>query len=282
MNIKKNDESNQPYTEQRRWYYVPDKKLPGFDPLTFGEEQCRPLHYRGVSVCDYWIIHYVSSGRGVVVVDDVTYQVSATQCFILRPYEHFFYQADERDPWHYTWISFRTADADMSMFDGKIVIASAAMHDIFLRIMRARDIRYGQQEYLSARIWDIVSCVLGESCRGESRGNEYVERARIYIEVNYMNKIGVSDIAEMLGLERSYFSSLFRKETGVSPQQYLMEYRFNMAAELLRVHDYTVSHAANAVGYTDIANFSRMFRRFFGISATEFKEKGKTTDIEVK
>ena len=281
MTHRKIDVADGSCTEQRRWYYVPDKKLPGFDPLTFGEEQCRSLHYRGVSVCDYWIIHYVSSGRGVVVVNDVTYHVGAAQCFILRPYEHFFYQADEHDPWHYTWISFRT-DADMSAFDGKTVISSAAMHEIFLRIMEARDIRYGQQEYLSARLWDLVSCVLGESCRAYSRKNEYVERARIYIEVNYMNRISVSDIAEMLGLERSYFSSLFRRETGVSPQQYLLEYRFNRAAELLCEHGYSVSRAADAVGYTDIANFSRMFRRFFGISATEYKEKGKNTDINIR
>ena len=272
--------NNDAYTE-RQWYYVPDKKLPGYNPLTFGEEQCRPLHYRGVSVCDYWIIHYVSSGRGVVVVNDETYEVCAAQCFILRPYEHFFYQADERDPWHYTWISFRT-DTDMSAFDGKTVISSAAMHDIFLRIMRAKDIRYGQQEYLSARIWDLVSCILGESCRGASRGNEYVEKARIYIEVNYMNRIGVSDIAEALALERSYFSSLFKKEIGISPQRYLMEYRFNRAAELLREHGYSVSRAANAVGYAEITNFSKMFRRFFGVSATEYKNNIRSADNNVR
>jgi AraC-like DNA-binding protein len=261
--------------EERRWYYVPNKSLPGFDPLTFGEEKCRPLHCRGVSVCDYWIIHYVSSGRGIVVVDDVTYEVGASQCFILRPYEHFFYQADEHDPWHYTWISFRS-DADMSAFDGKVVMPpSSGLHDIFLKIMKAKDIRYGQQEYLSARIWDIFSCFYNETGGATSRSNEYVERAKRYIEVNYMNDIGVFDISEMLGLERTYFSALFKRETGISPRQYLMEYRFNRAAELLSEHNYTVSQAAYAVGYFDIGNFSRMFKHFFGVSATEYKQLQK-------
>ncbi len=261
-------------SEQRRWYYVPSKSLPGFDPLTFGEEKCRPLHYRGVSVCDYWIIHYVSSGKGIVVVDDVTYEVGASQCFVLRPYEHFFYQADERDPWHYTWISFRS-DHDMSAIDGRVVMQSAGLHDIFLHIMKAKDIRNGQQEYLSARIWDITACLINEAKHPVSRTDEYVERAKSYIEVNYMNEIGVSDISQMLGLERTYFSSMFKRETGVSPRDYLMEYRFNRAAELLLEHNYTVARAAYAVGYTDSANFSRMFKRFFGVSATEYKLKNQ-------
>ena len=97
-----------------------------------------------------------------------------------------------------------------------------------------------------------------------------------------MNRIGVSDIAEALALERSYFSSLFKKETGISPQRYLMEYRFNRAAELLREHGYSVSRAANAVGYAEVTNFSKMFRRFFGVSATEYKNNIRSADNNVR
>ena len=262
----------QPYIEQRKWYYVPDKNLPGFNPLTFGEESCCPLHFRGYSVCDYWIIHYVASGKGIVIVGDEMYHVSASQCFILRPYEHFFYQADEFDPWHYMWISFRT-DADMSALDSRVVMSVSALHDVFSRIMKAKDIRYGQQEYLSARIWDIVACLYNDTRHRAGKSEEYVERAKIYIEVNYMQQISVSDIADMLCLDRSYFSTMFKKSTGVSVQRYLMEYRFNRAAELLRDHNYTVSEAADAVGYADAANFSRMFRKFFGVSPTEYRNK---------
>ncbi len=258
------------YIEQRKWYYVPDKGLSGFNPLTFGEENCRPLHYRGVSVCDYWIIHYVASGKGTVLVGDRTYRVCASQCFILRPFEHFFYQADEDDPWHYSWISFRT-DADMSPFDGIVVMSCPELHDVFAKIIKAKDIRYGQQEYLSARLWDLVSCFYRDGEHRISGSEEYIERAKMYIEVNYMHHITVSDIADMLNLERSYFSSMFKKVTGVSAQRYLMEYRFNRAAELLGEHNYSVAEAADAVGYADSANFSRMFKRFFGVSATDYK-----------
>ncbi len=260
------------YIEQRKWYYVPDKDLHGIQPLTFGEENCRPLHCRGYSVCDYWILHYVVSGKGVVVVGDRMYNVSASQCFILRPYEHFFYQADETEPWHYIWISFRT-DTDLSAFDGKVVMSGTGLHDEFTKAMKAKNIRYGQQEFLSARIWDIVACFYNDQKHRTCNSEVHIEMPMIYIEVIYMHGISVAEISQLLCLERSYFSALFKKITGISVQRYLMEYRFNRAAELLCEHDYSVTQAAYAVGYSDAANFSRMFKRFFGVSATEYKNQ---------
>lgn len=59
--------ADQGFVERRKWYYVPNKSLTGFNPITFGEEACLPLHFRGVSVCDYWILHYVVSDAAYAV-----------------------------------------------------------------------------------------------------------------------------------------------------------------------------------------------------------------------
>ena len=259
------------FVERRKWYYVPSKSLPGFDPITFGEESCLPLHFRGVSVCDYWILHYVVSGKGTLLIGDDVYEVSPSQCFIVRPFDHFFYQADEHDPWHYIWISFR-ADADMSPFADKHVISSQGLHSAFSRIMDAKDMRYGQQEYLSARIWDIVSLFYNSVKAPISQKQEYVQKAKSYIEAHFTEDIGVSEIADMLSLDRSYFSTLFKKTEGVSPGRYLTEYRMNVAYELITVAGYGVSDAAYAVGYNDVVSFSRMFKKFYGTSPVEYKK----------
>jgi AraC-like DNA-binding protein len=89
-----------------------------------------------------------------------------------------------------------------------------------------------------------------------------------------MNPITVEAIASRLGLNRSYFSTLFKRTTGVSPKRYLFDYRMRIAGTLLREKRTAVSVAANSVGYGDIFNFSKMFKRAYGCSPLEYA-KGK-------
>ena len=57
---------------------------------------------------------------------------------------------------------------------------------------------------------------------------------------------------------------------GKSPQAYLVEFRLTKAAELMGLYDYKPGEAATSVGYHDLFNFSKMFKKKFGISPTEY------------
>jgi len=260
--------------------YVANKHLPGLNPWTFGEERCQPLHLYGPGSRPYWLIHYVVSGKGLFVVNDHTYNVSASQCFIVRPQEKIFYQADEYDPWHYIWIAF-SSDVEMpgSMYEN--VISAPGLNTVFVELLEAKNKQNGQQEYLSAKAWEIVSYFCSNEKNSVSRIEDYTERAKTCIESDYMNGITVTDIAKRLNLERSYFSTIFKKSVGMSPQQYLGEYRLNKAAKLLISQHMSVSEAAYATGYTDIVNFSRMFKKYFGMSPTEYKKSENKPVTEI-
>ena len=250
--------------------YVPNKHLPGLNPLAFGEEQCVPLHlYAGTR--PYWLLHFVVSGKGVFMVEDRTYKVSAMQCFIVRPHDKVFYQADEDDPWRYIWIAF-SSEIEMPISMSEDVASAPSLAAVFAEISEARNKKNGQQEYLCAKAWEIVSYFFSNDKNTVDRIEYYAERAKTCIEANYNNGITVVDIAKLLNLERSYFSTIFKKSVGIPPQQYLNEYRLNKAAKLLVGSHVSVSEAAYATGYTDIVNFSRMFKKYFGMSPSEYKK----------
>ncbi len=266
---------------QRLEIYVANKRLPGLNPLTFGEERCQPLHLYGPASRPYWLLHYVVSGKGLYVVGDHTYNVSASQCFIVRPQEKIFYQADEADPWHYIWLAF-SSDIEMpsSMYEN--VVSAPGLSTVFSEMLEAKNKKNGQQEFLSSKAWEIVSYFCANDNNSVSRIEDYAERAKTCIEADYMTGITVSDIAKLLNLERSYFSTIFKKSTGISPQQYLSEFRLNKAAKLLISRQMSVSEAGFATGYTDIVNFSRMFKKHFGMSPTDYKksEHKPVTELE--
>ena len=64
----------------------------------------------------------------------------------------------------------------------------------------------------------------------------------------------------MLGIDRRYFSRLFTREAGVSPQAYLIAVRLQKAAGLLASRLCSVAEAAESVGYADAFAFSRMYK----------------------
>ncbi len=66
--------------------------------------------------------------------------------------------------------------------------------------------------------------------------NVYIRRAMEYIHNNYSSPIRVADIASYVCIDRSYLYTLFRRDLGVSPQNYLKNYRLSCAAELQAPH----------------------------------------------
>lgn len=75
-----------------------------------------------------------------------------------------------------------------------------------------------------------------------------------------------------MGFNATYFSSLFKKETGRNFTDYLTELRMNKAKELLREKDIMVSDVAEMVGYNDLKYFSRLFKKITGISPSDYKK----------
>lgn len=124
----------------------------------------------------------------------------------------------------------------------------------------------GRTEYLLARLWDLFVLISDK----ENKKDDYIERAIDCIHSEYMNGITVSELAQRLNLDRKYFSTLFKRKMGISPMEYLLSYRMNTALYLIKDKGVSVTVAANSVGYSDIYNFSKMFKRFFGKSPTAY------------
>ena len=86
-----------------------------------------------------------------------------------------------------------------------------------------------------------------------------------------MRAIHVNDIAVRLNLDRRYLSRLFKENTGQSIQDYLTQVRLDEAANYLQ-QGYSVSETAAFCGYENVTNFSRMFKKYHGVSPAKIKQ----------
>ena len=96
-----------------------------------------------------------------------------------------------------------------------------------------------------------------------------------YIDVHYADDITVEDIADHVGLNRSYFGKLFKKETGQTPQAFLMGYRMVKACEYLVQSDMCVADVGAAVGYRNALHFSRAFKNVYKVSPLNYRKQNK-------
>lgn len=82
-----------------------------------------------------------------------------------------------------------------------------------------------------------------------------------HIATNYASDLTVANLAKECNMSTSYFRKLFLETVGVSPQQYIIQIRLNMAEQLLRTTKRPIQEIANDVGFRTLSSFNRLFKK---------------------
>lgn len=114
----------------------------------------------------------------------------------------------------------------------------------------------------------------------QNKYSKPVADAILYIEKNYAKEISLSSISKLAGLTPTYFSSLFKKETGVTLSNYLIRHRLNIAKQQLRNSRLSIQEIALSVGYPDVKYFSRLFKKQMNITPSEFRKLMQAGDTK--
>lgn len=101
----------------------------------------------------------------------------------------------------------------------------------------------------------------------------YSEMVVSYITKNYRKKINITEIAEEFGLTPNYLHAIFKQVKGVTIVEYLTRYRMELAKTYIERFGLRAYEAADMVGIDDPAYFSRVFKKLYGKSVSEFKRE---------
>lgn len=99
-----------------------------------------------------------------------------------------------------------------------------------------------------------------------------IRESKKYINENYMRSISLEEVSSIAGFNPTYFSSLFKKETGTTFMEYLLEIRLNKAKELLKETNLSVAAICERVGYTDLKHFQKIFKREMEVSPNQYRK----------
>lgn len=98
-----------------------------------------------------------------------------------------------------------------------------------------------------------------------------LRRVLDYIHDNLSEDLSLSVLADLAAMSATHFSKAFKKALGVSPLQYVINERLDLASVLLRTSKLTVAEIAWRVGYQDVSRFGQHFKRKFGASPAAFR-----------
>lgn len=251
-----------------------------------GMQKCPPGYTYNHKIPNEHHLHFVLDGKGVLLISEREYHINKNDIFLIPKDVPIKYYADHETPWTYMWVTFYGEMADKYLHDARISAENPVIHStiptsaytpLIQCILNANHLTIANEIKRVAYLYEILSMLIESQAavrkadgKYDYSGDAYIDYALQYIKFNY-NHIKVSDIANYIGIDRSYLTSLFKKNLNVSPQQYLMQFRLSEAAKLLKTTNMSVNEISAEIGYEDPFTFSKAFKKIYGVSPQSYK-----------
>lgn len=256
-----------------------------------GIERCAPDKFYGPGIRNDYHLHFIISGKGTLEINNTSYKLKRGEIFIIPPYVETFYYADSKDPWQYAWISFAGTKATYYLEKAglttenpirKTYVEPEEFLTLIEKLLNHHELIVANELLRTSLMYEILALLINSQNQNLSNQNKpiphdysptvYVEHAVEYIHYNY-NRIRVNDIAEYIGISRSYLTHIFKKQLQVSPQEYLLTYRLEQSCKLLRTTNLPIQDIAEKVGYENPLTFSKIFKSAYGCSPKNYRTR---------
>jgi AraC-like DNA-binding protein len=251
--------------------------------ISFSRVMGEPVS-RGFTVNNWFI--FISSGKGCLIYEDESLPLERGILIYLKRGVNFQIRPGRGEALSYTCIGFRFRRIAKSRWGELAVCEDSLVNPCFVTYAARNTIKL--EELLPS------IAVAGFALRPDPRMNLFVQRfllwlwedmrypienpslyARMekviaFIHEHYAEAVSLERLSSLCGVGKEYFSRSFKKYTGSSPIQFVMNIRMKKAAELL-LKAYKVRDVARLVGILDEMHFSKIFKKATGLSPRAYK-----------
>ena len=182
-----------------------------------------------------------------------------------------FVTADAKKSYEYMLVSATAVICRASIEAGSSVSDCILYSDRFLR--RISELQTEQESH--ALLCEIVLTYasLNKKSRFATSRNALVGKAKRYILDNLFSPLSLADAAAHLGVSGAHLARIFRAETGLSVNAYIAQQKIDAAKSLLRTTTRDVREISDALAFSSLAYFGKVFRRQTGMTPTQFRQR---------
>ena len=237
---------------------------------------------------------YISSGYGIVVVDNQHYTARPGRLFIFPPFRLHKVQVDHSDknPYHRTTMHIEQSvvESALSAFPRHQAqfaalaasnlpaqIYDLSEHAAFIERILEQFQRLEDNEQTTAcevafLMMQLMTFLPEQPQRYPPRQQTVASRIMSWVEAHYASKFSLDQLAHDLGLSRSYTSRVFRQQTGGNIHEYLLTRRIKRSCDLLRNSDESIDAIALAVGFGEVTYFITCFKKMMRQTPLQYRK----------
>lgn len=230
------------------------------------------------------LLSYTYSGEGGLVYNGQSYTLKEGQAFIIdcrTPHEYFAAAGN----WEHVDIHIwgQNAESLYKHFSSQNIVqisfAQASFTPMVEKLLDSCTTFSDHRDLFISNALSNLLCTLLDHAEKENNSSipniyKYVIR---YIESNYMHPLSLDSLSSFANLSKYHFAREFKKYTGFSPNDYLLELRINHACILLINSDLSVEQISNEVGIHNMSNFIRQFKKRTGSTPSALRNNKFTS-----
>lgn len=271
--------------ENRQTVNMPLYNEDEFCLVNFGHSFTYPGHTYGPAVRPHYLIHYILSGKGIFKSNQQTYNLHAGQGFFIEPNNQTVYSSDIDDPWQYVWVSFNGRQAkliadSLGLSAGNPIFSCTPengerLKSCVLQMLEKNNFSLSDIYYRWGLFYKFIS-ILADAQKEfmpKVDVNTYVSHMMNYINHHIDENITVQDVADYVKLARSYATTMFTKEVGMTPKDYIQNCRLTKARNLLESSSLTIAEIAYSCGYAKSESLVKAFSKRYDISPGDYRKK---------
>ncbi|MBQ8356512.1 MAG: helix-turn-helix domain-containing protein [Clostridia bacterium] len=228
---------------------------------------------------DFYEFEYFTRGSGDYIIDGVRYEIAPGMLFFMTPLNFHSVRAQDCQL-HNVMFSEKICNLDFlsRLLNGSTPCAMQIEEKdrpFFAELLEELSHASGDEAFASC----LLNGILGKIARNGARKEENfspVNRATLFILNHFRDNPSLSEVAAYAGFTPTYFSELFKRETGLTFKEYVDRLRFDYAKKLIDYSKLSVGQICRESGFDDYANFIRRFKERFGISPGKMMQARKS------
>lgn len=251
-----------------------------------GKASCEPGWSWKKTLMEDFDIWYVIDGTGNITINNKCYSAQKGCCFVLHPGDQVHANQNLENRLLVIYIHFNI-DSSENIFllnDDYLPARCTFIEDTYRfesdlhRLLEMNE----RKDLWSENEFDILMKIVWLNLlRIKHNGNaelpisfkdlQRIHRITDYIRMHISNPISHEKLANLVELSPRYLSGIFKKQKGYSLKEFITRQRMDRAKVILTETNMTVSQVAEAVGYSDIYFFSKLFKRLHGFPPSYFQ-----------
>lgn len=272
-------------------YYMPEAldREGVFWPLRAGKMTAKPGYFAGPKRIKSYSMHFVRKGR--VALEYGRKQVVLTEgdIFCLYPMETYVYrELESAYNLEMCWLNVDGPGVESMLKRSGFTHSlpyiknkwtpsiQKTLDNLLMHLRQDCKITASLRLEIQSLLYQLFSQLIEENQHENMNESvDWIKRCIEYIEAHATEGISVQQVAEWVGLNRTYFSTLFSSRMGMTPMMYIIKIRMDKAMRMLIDTEVSITEVAHTLGYPSLYSFTRAFKNRFSLSPTEFRNSSK-------